>query len=325
MIDKAAHAPVLCQEVVDALAPATDSLIVDGTFGAGGYSRAVLEAAGCRVIGVDRDPSVRPLAATLQQHFPGFRFLSGRFGQLVELLAELGITQIDGLMLDLGVSSMQLDIAERGFSFRADGPLDMRMGQGETTAASLLERLSRDELANLIYRYGDEPASRRIARAIVERRVRQPFTRTLDLADVVRSVVPARGARIDPATKTFQALRIAVNDEVGELERGLEAAEQLLAPGGRLVVVTFHSLEDRIVKQFLQRRSRPPARPSRHMPEETQPAVQAPRFKLINRKPITPGPAEVSRNARARSARLRAAMRLADRGDDQSEAWERAA
>jgi 16S rRNA (cytosine1402-N4)-methyltransferase len=234
--------------------------------------------------------------------------LEGPFGGMDRHLAEIDIEQLDGIVLDIGVSSQQIDDPERGFSFSADGPLDMRMAQSGESAADVVNGADEQTLATIIYRYGEERASRRIARAIVEQRGRQPITRTGELADLVAKVLGRRG-KIDPATRTFQALRIYVNDELGELERALAAAETLLRPGGRLGVVAFHSLEDRIVKQFLTAKSGQTARPSRHLPD--QPSTRpTPLFRPLTKRPTTPGDAEIQGNPRARSARLRAAERL---------------
>jgi 16S rRNA (cytosine1402-N4)-methyltransferase len=310
------HTPVLLTEVLAALQPRDAGLYVDGTFGAGGYSRALLAAARCRVIAIDRDPAAVAEGGALMREHPGrFTVIEGRFGEMDALLAPLGISAVDGIALDLGVSSPQLDQPERGFSFRADGPLDMRMAREGTTAADLVNTLSESALANLIYIYGEERFARRVARAIVAARREAPLTRTAELARVVRAAVPASGG-IDPATRTFQALRMEVNDELGELERALLAAERLLAPGGRLAIVSFHSLEDRKVKDFLRERSEAAPKASRHRP--ALPAA-APSFKLLTRKPVTPGSAELERNPRARSARLRAAERTA------APVWEKAA
>jgi len=311
-----AHAPVLLEEAVSALAPRDDGLYVDGTFGAGGYSRALLSAARCRVIGIDRDPRAVERGDALAREHPGrFTVLEGRFGEMEALLATLGISAVAGIALDLGVSSPQLDDPARGFSFRADGPLDMRMGSDGASAADLVNTLPENALANLIYIYGEERFARRVARAIVAARKTAPLTRTNELARLVRAVVPTSGG-IDPATRTFQALRMEVNDEPGELERALAAAERLLAPGGRLAIVSFHSLEDRKVKEFLRQRSEAPPQGSRHRPAAPTPA---PSFRLLTRKPVTPGAAELARNPRARSARLRAAERTA------AAPWEQAA
>lgn len=302
------HQPVLLDEVLTALAPRDGGVYVDGTFGFGGYTRAILEAADCTVWGIDRDPLAQARGRELGAAYPGrLTVLAGRFGDMKELLAGVGVSRIDGLALDIGVSSMQLDDPARGFSFRADGPLDMRMGGGGMTAADIVNEFAEKELADLIYQYGEERASRRIARAIVDLRAKAPITRTQELADVIRDVVRKSKDGIDPATRTFQALRIYVNDELGELDRALVASEALLVPGGRLAVVSFHSLEDRRVKDFLRQHSGGTPRPSRHMP--AAPEAAAPTFTLLRRGAIKPGCEEAARNPRARSARLRAAER----------------
>ena len=298
----APHVPVLVAEVLESLDPKPGELIVDGTFGAGGYARAIL-ATGAKVVGFDRDPTVRRFAAGFPQD--RFRLVEARFS---EMDAELGEGGADGVALDLGVSSMQLDQPERGFSFMADGPLDMRMGGEGPTAADLVNTAEPAELARILYVYGEERESRRIARAIARRRADQPFTRTLELAEFVEKALGGRrGAKIHPATRTFQALRIAVNEELAELEAGLVAAETVLKPGGRLCVVTFHSLEDRIVKGFLSvRAGRTPAG-SRHAPPVK--AGAPPSFKLLFNGARGPSEAEAKANPRARSAKLRAAVR----------------
>jgi len=311
-----AHVPVLAAEMVATLAPAAGRLYLDGTFGAGGWSRALLEAAPCRVVAIDRDPEAIIIGRELARSFAGrLTVVEGCFGEMDRLLRPLGIDSVNGVALDLGVSSPQLDDPSRGFSFRADGPLDMRMAGAGSTAADLVNTLPEMALAGLIRTLGEERFARRVARAIVRAREAAPITRTAALADLVRQTVPGDG-RIDPATRTFQALRIAVNDEEGELERGLAAAERLLAPGGRLAVASFHSLEDRRVKNFLRTRSGAAPRASRHAPAARQ---AAPSFRLIARKPVVPGAAEIARNPRARSARLRTAERTA------APAWEGAA
>jgi 16S rRNA (cytosine1402-N4)-methyltransferase len=233
--------------------------------------------------------------------------LAGRFGDMDQLLAGVGIAQVDGIALDLGVSSMQIDQAERGFSFQKDGPLDMRMEKAGQSAADLVNSLSEADLADILWRYGEERHSRRLARAIVADRRVTPFTTTQQLAGLVRRVVPGSKDGIDPATRTFQGLRIAVNDELGEIERGLAAAEKLLVPGGRLAIVSFHSLEDRLVKDFFREGSGLAARPSRHLPDV---AAASPRFRLLSRKPIVAGAEELAKNPRSRSAKLRVAERL---------------
>jgi 16S rRNA (cytosine1402-N4)-methyltransferase len=309
----APHIPVLLAETLAALCPRDDGLYLDGTFGGGGYSQALLEAARCRIVALDRDPRAVQAGAALELRFAGrLTLIEGRFGEMERLLSPLGIAAVNGVTLDLGVSSAQLDAPERGFSFRADGPLDMRMEEHGRSAADLVNTLSEAALAEIVREYGEERFARRVARAIARARAAQPITRTAALAQVVRGAVPATGG-IDPATRTFQALRIAVNDELGELERGLAAAERLLVPGGRLAVVAFHSLEDRRVKTFLRARSGGAARASRHAPAAR---TLAPSFRLLAKKPVTPGAAEIARNPRARSARLRAAERTA------APAWE---
>jgi len=310
-VTDAPHIPVLVNEVVDALAPKDGAVYVDATFGAGGYSRALLAAADCTVWGIDRDPLAVSIGHELSRDFGGrLTVLSGRFGDMEELLADVGVSQVDGIALDLGVSSMQIDDPARGFSFRADGPLDMRMNGAEgETAADVVNRMAERELADLIYMYGEERASRKIARAIVELRDKEPFERTEQLAAVVRSVVRRAKDDIDPATRTFQALRIYVNEELLELDNGLVAAERLLAAGGRLAVVSFHSLEDRRVKTFLQRASGRGPRPSRHMPVASTEAD--PTFRVIERRAVKPTDEETQANPRARSARLRWAERTA--------------
>lgn len=308
-IGQAAHLPVLVDRVIDVLAPAAGEVFVDGTFGAGGYSRAILQAADCSVWGIDRDPRVEPFADDLRHAFPGrFNFLPGRFGDMGALLERAGVNRVDGVVLDVGVSSMQIDEAERGFSFQADGPLDMRMGRDGPTAADVVNSATPEDLANLIYAYGEERQSRRIARAIVAVREERPFSRTRELAEVIEGVLGRKpGKSLHPATRTFQALRIHVNDELGELQRGLSAAERMLGCGGRLCVVSFHSLEDRMVKTFLRERSGETGGVSRHMPEAR--VTRDPSFRLVSRGSIKADASELSANARARSARLRAAIR----------------
>jgi 16S rRNA (cytosine1402-N4)-methyltransferase len=304
------HIPVLLEEVLAALAPRDDATYVDGTFGAGGYSAALLAAACCRVLGLDRDPeALRRGAALTHSHGGRLTLIDGRFGDMERLVRAASVEPIAGVALDLGVSSLQLDAAERGFSFSLDGPLDMRMGRDGATAAELVARLGEDELAELIRALGEERFARRVAQAIAAARRRAPIRRTGELADIVRGAIPQREPGLDPATRTFQALRIAVNDELGELDRGLAAAERLLAPGGRLAVVAFHSLEDTRVKAFLRRRSGAMAGASRHMPPP--PGMPPPSFTLLTRRTIRPRPEEIARNPRARSARLRAAERTA--------------
>ena len=302
----APHVPVMLPEVVEALAPGPGKTIVDGTFGAGGYSRALLEA-GADVLALDRDPSAQRFADALLVEFPhSFSWRRRRFS---EMEAELD-APCDGVALDLGVSSMQIDEPERGFSFMRDGPLDMRMGDEGPSAADLVNTAEPAELARIFFVYGEERQSRRIAAALVRRRALEPFTRTLELAESVEKAVGGRrGAPIHPATRVFQGLRIAVNQELAELEAGLDAAERMLKSGGRLAVVTFHSLEDRIVKAFFtERAGRMPAG-SRHLPQVA--AGPPPTFELLFKGARAPGPDELAANPRARSAKLRAGVRTA--------------
>src|SRR5215813_11054872 len=309
----ARHVPVLAREVVDALRPRDGGRYVDGTFGAGGYTSAMLDRADCRVIAVDRDPDAIAAGQALAQHYaPRLRLIEGRFGDMAELLSAEGVDEVDGVALDLGVSSMQFDQAERGFSFRASGPLDMRMDKRGPSAADLVNEADEAEIADILWRYGEERKSRRVARAIVEARKLKRIETTGELAEIVRRAVGPQGRdESDPATRTFQALRIAVNDELGELERGLAAAEQVLAPGGRLAVVSFHSLEDRAVKEFVRSRAGRTPSPSRHAP----PRADAGSAKLrdLSRRPVVPSDAEVAANSRARSARLRVAEKIGSR------------
>jgi 16S rRNA (cytosine1402-N4)-methyltransferase len=299
----ARHIPVLAPRVVEFLAPRDGSLIIDGTFGAGGYTRALLAAAQCRVIGIDRDQSAIALGADLVEEAGGrLSLVEDPFSALA---AAVNGAQADGVVFDLGVSSMQLDTPERGFSFRTEGPLDMRMGGEGPSAADVVMRASERDLSRVIGELGEERFARAVARAISAARAQAPITTTTQLAEIVARVVHAKPGEIHPATRTFQALRLLVNDELGELERGLLAAEQVLKPGGRLVVVAFHSLEDRIVKMFLASRGEARAG-SRHGP----PTVAAPAtFHSLTKRPITPDAVETDANPRARSAKLRAAER----------------
>lgn len=300
------HLSVMLDQVLGALKPRAGEVYVDGTFGAGGYSEAFLQAADCTVIAIDRDPDVVLHADRLSRLYGDrFQFVAGAFGDLAELLRATSVQSLDGVILDLGVSSMQLDEAQRGFSFMRDGPLDMRMSQDGVSALDVVNQFSASDLARILSVYGDERRSKAVAQAIIRARAQAPILRTSQLVDIVTSVLGAHhGKGSHPATRTFQALRIFVNDEMGELIRGLIAAEQSLSEDGRLVVVSFHSLEDRVVKKFLTARCGRAGRPSRHMPD-------------INERPqsfsdmvrLDPSQDEIAQNTRARSARLRAARR----------------
>ena len=297
------HLPVMLHEVIEALAPRDGAQYVDGTFGGGGYSSAILEAADCRVLGIDRDPAAIVRGQALVQRFGGrLTLVQGEFSRMDEFTRES-----DGVVLDLGVSSFQFDEPARGFSFREDGPLDMRMSLEGISAADVVNTVDERTLTLIIARYGEEKNARRIARAIIAAR---PVTGTAQLAKIVSDAQGPAALRhaIHPATRTFQALRIHVNDELGELERGLDAALNILKPQGRLVVVSFHSLEDRIVKQFLSSRSTAAPRASRHAPVTDAPK---PIFELLTHRPRTPSADEIESNPRARSAKLRAGLKLA--------------
>ena len=302
------HIPVLGHEAVALLKPRDGGIYVDATFGAGGYSRAILSSVGTRVIGIDRDRSVISAGFDLVDQSGGrLTLVEDRFSHLAEVCAAQGIRSVDGVVMDVGVSSMQIDHADRGFSFRLDGPLDMRMGHEGPTAADVIATASEADLANIIYIFGEERHSRKVARAIVAARQQAPITTTRALADIVSRVVRSKPGEIHPATRTFQGLRIFVNAELDELHLALAAAERVLRPGGRLVVVSFHSLEDRIVKNFLTERAKAGGG-SRYLPELAQ---AAPSFDLVTKRPLTPGAEETAANPRARSAKLRAAERTA--------------
>ncbi len=304
--EPALHIPVLGRPAVDFLNVHDGGVYIDATFGAGGYTRAILAAANCKVIGIDRDQSAIALGQPLVQAANGrLTLIEDRFSNLDAVARSAGADAVDGVVLDLGVSSMQLDTPERGFSFRLDGPLDMRMGGEGPSAADVVNAAGERDLANIIFILGEERHSRAVARAIVKARSAAPIRTTRALADIVSSVVRSRPGDIHPATRTFQGLRIFVNDELGELVGALTAAERILKPQGRLVAVSFHSLEDRIVKSFLVGRSDTRAG-SRHAPELKRPA---PTFRLLTKRPVTADADEVARNPRARSAKLRAAER----------------
>jgi len=300
------HISVLGHEAVDLLQPRDGGIYVDATFGAGGYSRAILDIQGTRVIGIDRDPTAIAGGFDLVERSDGrLTLVEDRFSNLADICRGQGEALVDGVVMDVGVSSMQLDQATRGFSFRFDGPLDMRMGSSGPTAADVLARASESDLADILYVFGEERQSRGIARAIVAARRQAPITSTRALADLVGRVVRSKPGDIHPATRTFQALRIFVNQELDELNAALSAAERVLKSGGRLVVVSFHSLEDRIVKNFLAARGKAGGG-SRHLPLAHS---AAPSFTILTRRPVTPGEAEVADNPRARSAKLRAGER----------------
>jgi 16S rRNA (cytosine1402-N4)-methyltransferase len=316
------HVPVLGREATDQLKPRAGGVYLDATFGAGGYSRMILDAPGTRVIGIDRDRSAIAGGFDLVERSDGrLTLIEDRFSRLEAACASEGLSAVDGIVMDVGVSSMQLDQAERGFSFRQDGPLDMRMGEGGPTAADVIAKASEAELADIIYLFGEERHSRAVARVIVAARKDAPIATTRALADLVAKVVRAKPGDIHPATRTFQALRIFVNEELDELQHALEAAERVLKAGGRLVVVSFHSLEDRIVKNFLNARAKASGG-SRHLPEV---AKAAPSFRLLTKRPLLPTDAEISANPRARSAKLRAAERTdaAAHGPDERPSWPR--
>ncbi len=303
------HQPVLLKEMLQALDLAAGKQIVDCTFGAGGYSQAILQTAGVQVLALDRDPSVRETARKLEKKYDGrLSFFAGQFSELENALKARGWQQVDGIVLDVGVSSMQIDQGERGFSFLRDGPLDMRMSQSGISAADAVNQLSEQDLRSIFRIYGEEKRARRAAAAIVEYRQEQAFSTTRQLAELMEQVLGPKKGRIHPATKVFQALRIFVNDELGELAKLLVMAERVLRPAGRLVIIAFHSLEDRMVKKFLRARAEAPSAGSRFSPM-AEIAEFCPGFTLVQRNAIVPSKTETANNARARSARLRWAVR----------------
>jgi 16S rRNA (cytosine1402-N4)-methyltransferase len=304
----ARHVPVLLAEMLEALGAGRGGVFVDGTFGGGGYTQAILAASRKnRVVAIDRDPDAVAAGAGLVGKAKGrLTLVPGRFGDLEALVAEAASGGVDGVVLDIGVSSMQLDQAERGFSFRQDGPLDMRMEREGESAADIVNTASEAELADIFFHFGEERRSRAVARAIIERRRKRRIETTGQLAELVSGLIRAEPGGIHPATRVFQGLRIAVNDELGELVRALHSAERALRPGGRLAVVTFHSLEDRIVKQFMAARTGRAAGGSRHLPRGQE---IAPSFVAVTKGPVAPSDEECAKNPRARSAKLRAAER----------------
>ncbi len=300
------HIPVMLREVLAQLAPRDDATYLDGTFGGGGYATAILEAARCTLWGIDRDPDAIARGTAIAERFPGrLHLIHGKFGDMLALLADKGVGSLDGIVLDLGISSFQIDDPARGFSFRGDGPLDMRMGKNGTSAADLVNTLPEGALADVLFELGEERASRRVARAIVTARAEAPIETTARLVEIIRSVLPPDRSGNNPATRSFQALRIKVNDELGEVERALSQAADMLAPGGRLVVVSFHSLEDRLVKQFMTGLAGRAPGLSRHDPRGLAERPAA-RFRLLTNKALRPRDDETDANPRARSARLRA-------------------
>lgn len=308
--ERSRHIPVLLSEVLESLCPNDGEIYIDGTFGAGGYSCAILEAAHCRILALDRDPRAIAGAQAIRKKIDDrLTLVEARFSSMDAVAQAQGLGLVDGVVLDVGVSSMQLDDPERGFSFQSEGPLDMRMSSQGRSAADVVNETDEELLARIIYLLGEERRSRAVARAIVVARAKSPLQTTRALADVVSGVFGGR--KVDgrhPATRTFQALRIYVNDELGELARGLSAAERCLKPGGRLVAVTFHSLEDRVVKRFLSARSGKQIRGSRHLPEQTI-KFELSSFRILNPRPLTPSKGELEVNPRARSARARVAVR----------------
>ncbi len=340
------HIPVMLTEMLATLQPRDGAVYLDGTFGGGGYTAAILDRAHCHVWAIDRDETAIARGASLAARYPGrLHLVHGRFGDMLALLTEAGLHALDGVVLDIGVSSYQIDDPERGFSFQSDGPLDMRMGRSQgqpvgqpigramgrpmgrhgiegsqgpdVTAATLVNTLPERELADLLFQLGEERASRRVARAIVAARAEAPILTTGRLAGIIRAVLPPDKSGHHPATRSFQALRLRVNDELGEIERGLAQAARLLRPGGRIVVVSFHSLEDRIVKRFMTEVSGRSPSPSRHDPRGLTPGLPpgggaSARFRLVTPKALRPGAAEIAANPRARSARLRAVELLGD-------------
>lgn len=300
------HIPVMLQEVLEHLSPQESAVYIDVTFGEGGYTKALLDATNCKVIAFDRDPVALKKAEKLQDLYgERFHFIPKTFSHLIQSLKEIGVHQVDGIVADLGVSSPQIDAAERGFSFMKEGPLDMRMGGNELSAADVINTFSEQDLADIIWKYGEEKKSRRIAKNIVNTRQQKKFTTTKELVEIILSAVGRYGGKIHPATRTFQALRIYVNNELSELESLLTQSLSILKPEGRLVCVSFHSLEDRIIKSFLNKYSES----SRHINKYAQQQSSSALLRVLTKKPISPLETETKNNPRARSAKLRAAIR----------------
>ena len=307
--DKEAHTSVLIQEVLNYLRPKAGEKFLDCTFGAGGYSKSILNSCECEVLGVDRDPTVEVFASDLKEKYKQrFSFIQADFGSIA---AQLKGSQFDGIVLDLGVSSMQIDNADRGFSFMHDGPLDMRMSKSGMSASEFINQATEQVIADVIYKYGDETASRKIANRIVLERSIEPILTTERLAKIVRGAIGFRKSKIDLATKTFQAIRIFINNELEQLEYFLEKVASILAPGGRLVIVSFHSLEDSIVKHFFKENSLKVVAQSKYA--KKAPPIEAGKWlKIITKKPVSPSDQELKTNVRARSAKLRAAVKIED-------------
>ncbi|HUC17903.1 MAG TPA: 16S rRNA (cytosine(1402)-N(4))-methyltransferase RsmH [Acetobacteraceae bacterium] len=304
------HIPVLLDEMLAFLCPRDGGTYLDATFGGGGHAGAILGAARCTLFAIDRDPAAIARGAALAARYPDrLTLIEGRFSAMLELLRRAGVDRLDGIVMDLGVSSFQLDDPARGFSFRFAGPLDMRMGRDGPTAADLVNTLPAEALASLLAEFGEERHARRIARHLLAARARRPIATTTELAEIIRAAMPPSRERIDPATRSFQALRIRVNDELGEIASALEQAASLLAPGGRLIVIAFHSLEDRLVKHFMAEAAGRTPLPSRYLPATPR---EAARFRLLTPRAVRPGTAEIAANARAASARLRAIERVGD-------------
>lgn len=312
MIDSynTSHTPVMLKEVLEQLQAKSGDIYVDGTFGAGGYSKAILNSANCILYCIDQDPAVAEFANKLKKEYGSrFKFIAGNFSELNELMSSQNIMRVDGIVLDLGVSSMQLETPDRGFSFMHNGRLDMRMSKTGSDAYNFINKSTEEEIANVIYNYGGETKSRRIAKRIIEKRRISPIETTLELADIVRSVVKKGKSKIDPATRTFQAIRISVNDELASLQSALLASERLLNNNGKLIVVSFHSLEDAIVKEFINERAKPKQSGSRYLPCVTNTEFK-PTFKWKVNKTIVASEEEIKTNPRSRSAKLRVAIRI---------------